>query len=65
LVVGYFRAPEGGKSDVNWLRFSVLAMTTAVLAVAYYYHRNFQNGFGLVFAGVALMLLALDLRKSK
>jgi hypothetical protein len=50
---------------MNWLRFSIVAATTAVLAAAYYYHRTFQNGFGLIFAGIALVFLAFGLKKSK
>ena len=53
------------KSGRSWTRFSVVAVTAAVLAVAYYYHRTFRNGFGLVIAGAALVFLAFDLRKSK
>jgi hypothetical protein len=50
---------------MNWLRFIVVAITTAVLAWAYYYHRTFQNGFGLTFAAFALVFLAFNLRSSK
>jgi len=60
-----FRVTEGRKSGMNWLRFGIVALTTAILGVAYYFHRTFQNGFGLVFAGLAFIFLALDLKKAK
>jgi hypothetical protein len=45
---------------MNWLRFIIVPLTAIVLATAYYYHRTFQNGFGLLFAGLAVFVVGIQ-----